>query len=146
MIGTNTQKLLRVALASDDAMNDVSNNFLSPNVMRLQAQQGTPLAAGNVALSSGFGTSPSSILTAGSTDTRGQIQVTVGTSPTANPTITITFADGTFGTAPFAIACYSGTSNALPLSVTTTATTMVIELVGTPSASEIINITWHVMG
>jgi hypothetical protein len=82
----------------------------------------------------------------GSTDTRGQIIVTTsaGGTMSANPTLTFTFKDGTFTTAPFATIAYDSTSSGptatpglapLPPSVTTTATTMVITYQGTPTTA-----------
>jgi hypothetical protein len=148
MIGTNTQKLLRVALASDDAMNDVSNNFLNPAVKRLTLNQGTNLTTNNVALSAGWGTTATFALAAGSNDSRGSMTITSnGSGQAADPTVTITFQDGAWPSAPFASVTVNGGSQpSVPYTVTTTTTTMTITFQGTPVAAQTFTFTWKTEG
>lgn len=115
---------------------------------RVFADQGTPLVAGDWALSGGFGTTASVAVTAGSKDTKFQITVTSsGSGQGANPTATLTFKDGTYTNAPVAVVCRGGGSqNTVPLFCTTTATTLVITFEGTPSAAETYVINGIVLG
>lgn len=98
---------------------------------------GTAIASTDVTLS-GFGTGASvSAVKSGSTDTRGAFTVTAGSTPSANPTATLTFKDGAFEAAPFAVACRgAGTAADLGMTATissTTTTTAVIKMIGTPT-------------
>lgn len=108
---------------------------------------GSLVVAGDFALSAGFGSTASVSVTAGSTDMAGKATVTsAGTGQGANPTCTLTFKDGAFPQAPFAVACRTGGSQlTVPVTVTTTTTTMVITIIGTPSAAETFGISWAVI-
>jgi hypothetical protein len=108
---------------------------------------GTTLVAGDFALSGGFG-STASVGTITGNDQRARFTVTsTGTGQAANPTITLTFKDGTWTTAPFAVVSRGGGSQAtVPVSVSTTATTAVITFAGTPVAAETYTINLMVMG
>lgn len=96
------------------------------------------LVAADVALSAGWGTTPSAAPAAGSRDHKGRITVTAGTGvPTANPTVVITFKRA-FASVPFVVV--SRGDSAAPAggywAVTArTATTVTITFVGTPAAS-----------
>lgn len=115
---------------------------------RFDAKQNTSHVIGDYALSGGFGTTASVALTAGTNDMRGQITVTsAGTGQGANPTITLTFKDGTFTVAPFAVVARNGGSQrTVTVDVTTTATTMIITFLGTPVAAETYLISFNVEG
>ena len=116
-------------------------------VRRLIAANGTALAAADLALSAGWGTGATVAVAAGSTDTRGQITVTVGTAPGANPTITLTFKNGAFAAAPFALAKQEGGTQAITaLTESTTLTTLVITFQGTPIAGNTVVINWMALG
>jgi hypothetical protein len=114
---------------------------------RLGLVGGTALVAGDFALSAGFGASASiSAIATGTNDSRGRITITsAGAGQGASPTCTLTFKDGTWTTAPFAVVCRSGGSQpTIPVSATTTATTMVITFHGTPVAAETYSIFFQV--
>ena len=96
----------------------------------------TPLASGDFALSGGWGGSPA-IGSITGTDQGFTATVTAGSSPAANPTVTLTFHDGAWPNAPI-FTCSSatggsGTPQLWLVSTTTTALTATYN--GTPSAS-----------
>jgi len=62
---------------------------------RIGGKQGTTHVTGDYVLSAGWGTGPT-LNIAGNTDTRGVIAVTAGTSTAADPTVTLTFKDGSY--------------------------------------------------
>lgn len=72
---------------------------------RVDGSLGTVIAAANVAIGAGWATEGAFAITTGSNDQRGQIVVTCGaTSPSqATATVTLTFVDGAFNSAPFTI-------------------------------------------
>jgi len=109
---------------------------------------GTPLVAGDFALSAGWGTTASvGAITAN--DQRGRFEVTsAGTGQGANPTITITFKDLTWGVIPTFVVARTerGAQPTLNIIWATTATTLVITLIGTPVAAEIFAISYVGMG
>ncbi len=98
---------------------------------------GTAIATTDVALGAGWGANAVVSVVTGN-DSRGTITVTTSVldTPTANPTLTLTFKDGTWTTVPFALANLDQTSTGLtgPAESHCTATTLVIELVLTPTA------------
>jgi hypothetical protein len=115
---------------------------------RLGLVGGTALVAGDFALSAGFGASASiSAIATGTNDSRGRITITAaGAGVGANPTCTLTFKDGTWTTAPFAIVCRSGGSQpTIAFDVTTTATTAVFTFKGTPVAAETYSIFFQII-
>jgi hypothetical protein len=108
---------------------------------------GTGLVAGDFALSAGFGTTASVAVASGSKDVRGAITVTsAGVGQAANPTITLTFKDGAFPAAPFAVVARAGGSQrTVPVEVTTVSTTqLVATFLGTPVAAETYTLSWTV--
>ena len=114
-------------------------------------QTGDNTIAGDFAFSSGWN-SPTSISVAGK-DQAGTVTFTAGGSPTANPTITLTFGDGTFTTTPQAMCYLVNTSdpsdaidNTWAISWATTATTLVVTLHGTATASEAYKLYFMVLG
>ena len=86
------------------------------------------MAAANIALGVGWGTVATVSVLAGSTDQRGRCTVTASTSGVAQATatVTLTFADGAYGSAPFAewrlVANTNGITEAQPMSQTQTTT------------------------
>jgi hypothetical protein len=116
-------------------------------VNRLQANYGTGLASSDFSLS-GWGSSASVSVYPGSNDQRGEIAVTAaGSGMAANPTVTLTFHDGTWFAAPFAVVGRND-ANAPAGTPTwrTTATTLVITFQGTPVAGSYYTFTWMVIG
>lgn len=99
---------------------------------------GTALVSGNFALSAAWGSTASVSVTRG--DDNGFVIVVTcnGTGITSNPTITLVYQDGTWTTAPVTQTKMSDASNSadlsLPVKESTTATTLTITLVGTPTS------------
>ena len=114
---------------------------------RLWANYGTGLTSSDFSLS-GWGSSASVSVYPGSTDQRGQIAVTAnGSGTAANPTVTLTFHDGTWFAAPFAIVARND-ANA-PAGTPTWSTTsrkLVITFQGMPVAGSYYTFTWMVIG
>lgn len=108
---------------------------------------GTLLVAGDIALSAGWG-STASVSSIAGTDQRTRFTITsAGSGQGANPTATLTFTDGTWTTAPFAVVSRNGGDQASVLPTwTTTATTLVITFPGTPSAGQTFSFEALVMG
>ena len=126
------------------------NNSLDNPTLKRPTGGGTNHATNGSdwALSAGFGSTASVAVVSGSNDQRGRITITsAGTGQGANPTATLTFKDGTWGTAPYAIVCRGGGNQlSVPVSVSCTATTLVITFVGTPVAAETYTIDYLVEG
>lgn len=115
---------------------------------RLTAHSGTVLIAGNIVLSSGWGTIPTLVVNRG-VDQAASIQITAKATVAANPTVTVTFADGTFTQIPVVIASRTDISapTAANWSVTTvTATAVTFTFVGTPVANSVYGLAWIALG
>jgi hypothetical protein len=121
-------------------------------IARYGSRNATALAAANFALSAGFGTTATvSAVVTGSTDMAGEITITsAGTGQGASPTCTLTFADGAFrgidGTAlaPLALVQRNGGSQTtVDFTWTTTSTTLVLTLAGTPVAAQTFTLAWR---
>lgn len=115
----------------------------------------TALAASNFALSAEFGSTASvSALQAGAVDNKFHITITsAGTGQGANPTATLTFANGSWrdenGAAiiPVAVASRSGGSQpTVQFSTDCTATTCVLTFMGTPVAAETYDVSVLILG
>lgn len=108
------------------------------------------LVVGDFVLSAGWGASASiDQLSATATDLSGRLRVTAaGAGLAASPTITLTFKDGAFNSAPFAVVTRTsgGSQMTVPFSVTTTTTTMVLTLEGTPTGGQTFGVHWAVFG
>ena len=109
----------------------------TPGKSRLKISGGTAIVTGDWAISAGWG--PGATVTAVSgTDSRGTVTITTSAAdtPTANPTATLTFKDGTWTVAPFVAAGMNaaGTGVATDIPWTSTATTMILTYDGTPAA------------
>ena len=98
---------------------------------RLDGSIGTAVAASNFAFGAGWGASTVSAVATGSTDQRGQITITCATGgglAQATATLTFTFADGAYASAPWIIP-HSTNSNGVDTGkwdVTTRTTTTVV--------------------
>lgn len=101
--------------------------------------KGTSLIAGDFALSGGWGNTASVGTITGSDPHARFIVTSAGTGQAASPTITLTFHDGTWTTAPWCGVRFEDASTASELTTavtqTSTATTMVITFRGTPTAT-----------
>jgi hypothetical protein len=105
------------------------------------------LEAKDFALSAGFGTRASVLVSKGSREARGTITITsAGRGQAANPTITLTFKKGVWAATPFAVVCRSGGFQlSVPVSVDSiSSTTLVIKFNGTPVAAETYTLTFFV--
>jgi hypothetical protein len=117
-------------------------------VHRVWAYYATPLTPADFSLSSGWGSSASVSAYPGSADQRGQITVFAnGAGMAANPTVTLTFHDGTWVVAPFAVVGRNdpNTPSGSP-TWSTTPTTLVITFQGTPVAGTFYTFSWIVIG
>jgi hypothetical protein len=115
---------------------------------RFSVNKGTPLTSSNFALS-GWGSGATVTVSTTSYDGAGRITVTTGSSPSANPTVTLTFADGTWTTnseCPPARGDQSGPAGAYWALVTPTATTALWAFVGTPIATNLYVLDWTCTG
>ena len=97
---------------------------------------------------SGWGSGASVAVLAGSYDGQGTFTVTCGTSPTSNPTITLTFADGAWDSAPFALAVQNGGTGLVAwIAAYDVGTTYVrFQYIGTPAAGFTYRITYMLRG
>lgn len=118
----------------------------SGTVQRLRAG-GTTLTTGNFSISTGWG-STRSVDTISGSDNRFKFRVnSAGTGQAANPTITITFAEGAFAVAPFAIVVRNGGNQiTTPFIWSESTTALTITFVGTPVAGEQYLFEVHLIG
>lgn len=123
---------------------EVYSNMLL--ITRLRLDGGTALVTGDVALAGNWGTAPSVSAVTGK-DTGGTIEVTSGSgSPGADPTVILTFADGTMGAAPEALVSNRGSTNEGWSMVGSSATTITWRFHGTPAASTVYRLNFLVFG
>lgn len=120
-------------------VNTSAQTFAGRKTLTRQIAGGTALAAADVAISASWGASATFAVRSGSNDECGVIEVSTNAAdtPTAVPTVTVTFKDGTWGTAPFALVGLEsnfGISGDVGVQVTTTATQMTFYYFGTPTA------------
>lgn len=133
-------------------LNDPNSHTALNTFARMAGSGGTAHATNGSdwALSGGFGSTASVAVAAGSTDSRGKITITsAGTGQGANPTATLTFKDGTWGSAPLgAFVCRGGGSQlSIPVIVSSvSATQLVLQFIGTPVAAETYVIYYGVEG
>lgn len=123
----------------------------TPDLERL-VLGGTAISTGDVSLLASWG--PGAAVTGVSgNDSRGTITVTTdpADTPGTNPTLTLTFVDGAWASAPIAIACMDEAGNAATFVVVVsncTTTTMTLMFVGTPAAltGRAYKFNYHVIG
>lgn len=125
------------------------------SAQRFNAHGGTALASGNIALGSGWGTSPTLTINRG-TDQGASIQITAKATVAANPTVTVTFANGTWTNPPIVVACRTDTTAATgspsasvsnQWAVTSvTATAVILTFNGTPVANSTYGLSFICMG
>lgn len=114
--------------------------------------QAQAIAAGNWALSASFGTTSTvSTVFTGSSDLSGAITITVGgTGIAASPTATLTFKNGAWAVAPFAVSSRGFVTGDDQLTIEfltqTTTTTLVLIFNGTPTAGQTFTVHWAVFG
>lgn len=129
--------------------------FTGPASAQRFSAKGTTLATGDLVLSSGWGTSPVLTVVRG-TDQGAAITIQAKATVGANPTITLTFKNGTWTTAPIVVcgrtelvaatgAPAAAISNEfIPTSVT--ATQIVFTFNGTPVANSTYGLSFICMG
>jgi hypothetical protein len=129
-----------IQISGTGVLNDIT--AAGPRFKKLRLDNGTTQTSANVALSAGWGTSPTKAIIG--TDSMFNVTVTAGSgTPTANPSVTVTFADGAWsGGNPF---CFTNRADGLnPLGqnvmATTLGTTVTLTFVGTPVASTVYQI------
>ncbi len=109
-------------------------------------QKTAPTIAANFALGAGWGTTGSAVMTAGSTDQRGQIVITASGASFAQATATVvfTFADGAWASAPFCIPHVTSTSaiDEGHVKWTSTTTTLTLTFSVLPVDTKIYTITY----
>ena len=109
---------------------------------------GTQATGSNVTLS-GWGSGASLYATYG-TDLAAQISITCGTSPSANPTVKYTFADGSWGAETSPVVVLSRTDGAPPAATwqifTITGTSVTFLFMGTPNAAAVYGIAFICIG
>lgn len=122
-------------------------NVTDENILLRPYHPFRSLVAGDIVLSAGWG-STATVSAINGTDQRFRFTVTsAGTGQGVNPTATLTFKDGTWTTAPFAVCSRNGGNQPAVLPTwTTTATTLVITFPGTPVAAETYTLECVVMG
>jgi len=123
-----------LSAVGNSATSDVSER-------RYKANQGTAFSGADAAivLSAGWGTGPA-VSAATGFDQAFSFSVTAGTTPGANPTITVTFKDGTWTAAPQCIISRNDITtpfNTPPHTWTTSATQLVVTVNGTPTAANV---------
>ena len=129
--------------------------FTTVQTKRLNVHGGTALVSGNIALSSGWGTSPTLTINRG-VDQAASIQITAKATTAANPTVTVTFADGTFTQIPVVVPTrtdITAATGAPSTSVandwvptTVSATQVVFTFNGTPVANSVYGLAWIALG
>jgi hypothetical protein len=121
--GSSTSKIFAV---------DSGDNTL---IKRVKASQGTALGAGDFALSAGWGAGATVTGVTGS-DQGWQMTVTAAGTPAANPSVTLTFKDGTWTNAPICVSkMVGGTGGVTPLTEAPAATANTLTFQGTPVAA-----------
>jgi hypothetical protein len=129
---------------------NVNNGRAGLALNRLWCDLGTSLVNGDVATNN-MGAGATATVAANGKDMRGEITVTVGTAPAANPTVTLTFTNGTWTTAPGATVIFVGGTGYVAgtvtrLTRTVSATQIVVTFVGTPLVGETYIIYFSLMG
>lgn len=126
---------------------DANNGRSGWAVARLWCDEGTTLVNGDFTPSAGMGATPTVSVEANSKSMRGTVTVTPnGAGIAANPTLTLTFPEGTWTTAPKAIVVKNGGTGTLPISWTVTPTGIAVTIIGLPNAGDTYPLAWMVMG
>lgn len=123
---------------------------------RIDGHGGTALVSGDFALSAGWGTTPTLSITANSRDHGGSFTIVAKATTGSNPTVTLTFHDGTWTNIP-AVVCdrtdvaaatatpsASVTNQFVPTTVS--ATQIIFTFNGQPVANNTYGCSWICMG
>jgi hypothetical protein len=124
-----------LTIASGGLLTDQTAN--GPTFKRLRLNGGTAQTNANVLLAGGWGTGATTAITGD--DSQMVVTVNSGTgTPTANPNVTITFADGSWGANPICIGTRSDGLIApatATITATSSATSVTLTFIGTPAIS-----------
>jgi len=137
--GTGSIAMTTNAVLTTPTVTTLTDNGTS-QLKRIRFTQATKYSGADAAivLSGGWGASGAVSNAAGTDDAFQFTATTGGAGVGANPTITITYKDGTFTNAPVVLVNRNDTNtpfNAPPHTYTVTATTLVITFNGTPSGA-----------
>lgn len=129
---------------------DSTNGRSSVRWARSYSNLGTSLLTSHFTdpATTGWGSGASLSVRSNSKDQRGSVTVTVGTGPSANPTLVLTYPDGTWGTDPFSIVSRNGGTGTGITGWTwsESATALTITAIGTPVAGETYTLRWALDG
>lgn len=130
-----------------DASGDFTVSGIA-NLQRICSSLGTPLEIGDFVLSAGWGASGAlSGFAVPSTDTRGIVIFTaLGAGIAANPTVTFTFKDGPYPSAPVVVPARGDISAPSPAPWTVTMESpgsVVFTFAGTPVSANVYRLLWH---
>jgi hypothetical protein len=129
-----------------DQAQTLSNKTLTAPVVSGHLVGGSGTAPTATPLSA-LGSGGTAALASGSTDLRGQISLTSGSSPSAGSVVTVSFAGGAFATSPIVMICYAGLHVANQITVYRTSTTaFTINMVNAPAPSTNYLINYIVVG
>jgi hypothetical protein len=122
-------------------------DLVDVNYRRGYADTGTATANSDYGLS-GWGSGASVAVLSGSRDSQGTVTVTCGTSPSSNPTLTFTFVDGAWNSAPSAVAVQNGGTGLVAWIAAYDITTTYVrfQYIGTPQAGFTYRITYMLRG
>lgn len=104
---------------------------------RVRASQGTALVAGDIALSAGWGASAGVSVVVGKDQAFTLVILAQGAGQAANPTVTLTYHNGSWTAAPVAVVLRNDLNSPIanpPQTWTTSATQLIITFNGTPVA------------
>jgi hypothetical protein len=146
LVGDSTTQTLTGKTLTSPAISDptITGTAL---VKRVRANQGTAIASGNFSAFTSFG-STAALSAISGTDTAGTVTITPnGTGITANANITLTFADGTYGTQPIVLTTRGdGNLPSVGWSVAGGASSLTFFFTGTPVAGTAYILNWMVVG
>lgn len=120
-------------------------NEAAPEASKVSASGGSDVVLGDLNLT-GFGDSPTIAIASGSNSARGAVSITVGSSPSPDPTLIIALTAGLYSATPFAIV--QQTDERSPdanVTVDCSTSAIAIHLAGTPPDSAHYTFTYHVI-
>lgn len=115
------------------------------------ALQGTPLVNGDFSVSGGWGATPTInvVSNTNSCDSKGEVSITAGGAGiAANPTVTLTFKDGTWGSVPYCLVIRNDANAPAAIAIVSavSATQLTFQLLGLPVNGTTYNFQWIVIG
>jgi len=132
---------------------DGTNGRVVTSVGRLATNRNTVLVDGDVALSAGWGSTATVVVAANSNEHRGQMTITPsGAGIALDPTVTLTFPNGTWAAAGWTMLVRNGGSDTVLLipgqqwTVADNATNFVVQIRGTPTDGLTVIFRWWRVG